>query len=84
VEQQRWVRLRRWWDSARSTAVESTWERRFWIVVALVGLAWEPLRTSIPVLFFMSAWACQVGAAGRADVARREMLEEQADEAEPD
>lgn len=79
---ERLSRLRRWWESARSTYVSLRWEGRFWILFAIVGVIWHPLATSIPVLFFISCWANVKGAMNQAQQAKREMLEEEADEAE--
>ena len=50
---ERFVRLRRWWASARSTVITLTWEARFWALVGIVGIFWKPLSTSIAVIFFM-------------------------------
>lgn len=68
-----------WWASARSTVAEATWEARFWMVVGIAGLGWRPLRESIPVLFFMSAWANVKSNRTEAQAAKREMLEEEAE-----
>lgn len=73
-------RLRLWWASARSTVVEATWERRFWVAVCIAGLAISSIRTSIPILFFMSGWALVKGAGIEKVQAQRDMLQEEADE----
>jgi len=82
VTPERYVRLRRWWASARSTVITLTWEARFWALVGIVGIFWKPLSTSIAVIFFMSAWALVRGATVQKRDAQREMLEEEAEEAE--
>lgn len=75
-------RLRQWWHSARSTVTTSTWEARFWSIFGLAGVVYRPLAASIPVLFFISCWANVKGARNEAQGAKREMLEEEAEEAE--
>lgn len=72
--------LRRWFASARSTYVEATWERRFWVLVSLAGLF---LGGSLieRMIYFMSSWALVKGASNERALARREMMEERADEA---
>jgi hypothetical protein len=79
-EAERISRLRRWWSSARSSFVTLTWEARFWALFGLTGVVWRPLANSIPILFFMSAWACFRGASVGKQEAKREMLEEEAEE----
>jgi hypothetical protein len=74
--------LRRWWASARSTVTTQTWESRFWVVVGITGVIYDPLSNSIPIIFFMSAWALVKGAKNEVQGAKREMLEEEAEEAE--
>jgi hypothetical protein len=70
--------VRDWWRSARSTVVTLTWEARFWAVIGITGVLWRGLANSIPVLFFMSAWACfRTASLGKTE-AKREMLEEEA------
>jgi fatty acid desaturase len=84
VTPERFARLRRWWASARSTVVTLTWEARFWAVIGIIGVFWKGLSTSIAAIFFMSAWALVRGASVQKHEAQREMLEEEADEADPD
>jgi hypothetical protein len=74
--------LRRWWRSAASTVVTQTWESRFWVLIGVIGVVHDPLSNSVPVIFFMSAWANVKGAKNEAQGAKREMIEEQAEEAE--
>jgi hypothetical protein len=81
VSPDRTSRLRAWWESARTTVITLRWEQRFWAVVGIAGVFWEGLANSIPVLFFMSAWACFRGAGTQKAEAQRDMLEEEADEA---
>lgn len=80
-EPERISRLREWWRSARSTFVEATWERRGWVLVSLIGLVWGPLRESVPAIFFMSAYALAKTSKVEQQEAKREMLEEEAEEA---
>lgn len=73
-------RLRTWWQSAQSTYKVLTWEGRCWILVGLAGAIYRPLSESIPVIFFMSAYALAKGSRVEAQEAKREMLEEEASE----
>lgn len=77
---ERITRLRRWFNSAKSTYQEATWERRFWIVISLLGLVLEPVRNSLPALYFMSSWALVKGSSNEKALAKQAMLEEQAEE----
>lgn len=81
ADAQRLSRLRRWWNSAHSTFITQTWESRFWVAVGLAGFFFDELSTSIAVIFFMSAWANVKGANNEKQQAKREMLEEEAEEA---
>lgn len=83
-EPERISRLRAWWRSARSTYQEATWERRIWACVGLIGLFVKPLRESVPAVFFMSAYALSKGSSAEAKLAKREMLEEEAEETSPE
>lgn len=74
--------LAEWFASARSTFVEATWERRFWVVVSIVGLIVPQVRESLPAVFFMSSWALVKGSSNERSLAKHEMLEEKAEEAE--
>lgn len=71
-------RLARWWHTARSTWILSTWESRAWTMFGLAGVFIRPLRESIPVLFFLSAYANAKGARAEAQGAKIEMREEEA------
>lgn len=68
-----------WWKAARSTWLLATWESRAWVAVAMVGVFFGGIRTSIPVLFFMSAYANAKGAAAQAQGAKLEMKQEEAE-----
>ena len=80
-EPERLSRLRRWWNSARSTVITSTWEARFWVLIGVLGVFRKELSTSVAALFFISCWANVKGAKNEAQGAKREMLEEEANEA---
>lgn len=73
-------RLAEWWASARSTVIVNTWEGRFWLAVGLSGILFRQVRESIPVLFFISAYANVKGARSTAEAAKIEMREEEASE----
>lgn len=73
-------RLERWWETARSTVVMSTWEARFWTAFGIAGCLVRPLRESIPVLFFLSAYANAKASRAEAQSAKIEMREEEATE----
>lgn len=73
-------RFRAWWATARSTWILATWESRFWVAFGLTGVFVKPLRQSIPVLFFLSAYANAKGGRAQAQSARVEMREEEAEE----
>lgn len=75
-------RLRDWWNSARSTVTESTWEARFWVLFGLLGAWRKELSTSIAVLFFVSCYANAKASWIQKAEAKREMLEEEAEEAD--
>lgn len=81
TDAERISRLRRWWNSARSTVIETTWEARFWACLGIAGILHSGLANSIAVVFFMSAWANYRAAALTKKEAQREMLEEEAEEA---
>lgn len=71
-------RFRGWWSTARSTWLLATWESRAWVAIGLVGVAYRPIRESIPVLFFLSAYANAKGAAAQGQSAKLEMKQEEA------
>lgn len=73
-------RLSEWWATARSTWLLATWEARFWVLVAIIGVVLKSVRESIPVLFFLSAYANAKGAKAQAQGAKLEMKEEEAHE----
>jgi hypothetical protein len=73
-----------WWKTARSTWLLATWESRFWVVFALLGVYSKPLRESVPVLFFLSSYANAKGAAAQGQAARMEMLESETEESPPE
>lgn len=75
-------RLRAWYQTARSTWLLATWEGRFWTAFAVAGVFSPWLRQSIPVLFFMSAYANAKGAAAQAQGAKLEMRQEEAEATE--
>jgi hypothetical protein len=72
-------RLRRWWDTARSTWVLNTWEARWWTAFGISGVFIRPLRESIPVLVFLSAYANAKGSRAEAQSAKMEMREEESE-----
>lgn len=71
-------RFLEWWATARSTWILATWESRAWTLFGLTGVFIGPLRKSIPVLFFLSAYANAKGAAAQAQGAKIDMKEEEA------
>lgn len=73
-------RLAAWWATARSTWWLATWEARFWVLVAVVGMVVKGVRESIPVLFFLSAYANAKGAKAQAQSAEIVMREEESEE----
>jgi hypothetical protein len=72
-------RLRDWWSTARSTWVLVTWESRAWVLFGVAGIGVKPLRESIPVLFFCSAYANAKAAAAQAQGAKLEMKQVEAE-----
>jgi hypothetical protein len=48
----------------------AVWEARFWTVFGLLGCFVRPLRESIPVLFFLSAYANAKASMAEAEAAR--------------
>lgn len=75
-------RLAVWWATARSTWLLATWEARFWVLIAIVGVVLKSVRESIPVLFFLSAYANAKGAKAQAQGAKIEMKAEEAEDPE--
>lgn len=72
--------LRRWAASARSSIQEATFEQWVWAGVSIGGLVLKQLREWGPAVYFMSSWALFQAASIKKSEAKRELLEEQAEE----
>lgn len=54
---------------AARRARRATWEARAWTVFGVLGVVIRPLRESIPVLFFLSAYANAKASRAQAEAA---------------
>ncbi len=69
----KWERFQAWRDDPCRVYRWNTWEARFWTLFGMAGVAFRPLRESIPVLFFLSAYANSKAARAEAQAAHNEM-----------
>lgn len=70
-------RVREWCGAAETLKSVNGWLALAWLVFGLLGLALEGLRSSIPILFFISVYANVAGhwsgwQAGRTEVKQDE------------
>lgn len=72
--------LRRWAASAKSSIQEATFEQWLWAGVSVGGLVLRALREWGPAVYFMSSWALFKASSIEKRQAKRELLEEQAEE----
>jgi len=73
-----------WIKSSKSSFLEVTWEARFWVALAIAGIVYPPLAASIPIVFFMSAWANFRSAAIHKKTLEEEVVQEELEEVEED